>query len=207
VDSAFRPTFYLNAHVGDSLLYHRKGNAHVDFYGTVDSVRFIIQGTDTLKHFYTHLLYNTNITVVYAEKIGLINGPFTAFYPLFSYQADGDAVWTCNYGDDSLLNYWFYPTNACDVPVYHYSAVNEVASGNTSLVIFPNPSSGTITINMSGVGSGIKTVHLYDQLGQVVYTGKTDRSELALDLHLAGGMYEVEVMADGSSGRGKVAVE
>jgi hypothetical protein len=60
---------------------------------------------------------------------------------------------------------------------------------------------------MSGFGSGVKTIHIYDQLGQVVSTGETDRSELALDLHLAGGMYEVEVMADGRSGRNKLIIE
>jgi hypothetical protein len=210
LNGAFRPMYYFGARLGDTVLLYndstRFNRGPEYLHGIVDSIVTQNIFGQALKRFYVSIIdtltYHTFYSISYAEKLGYTSNNGFVFYPSYENIIDGWPNFLCNYGDSTFQNYWLYPTNYCDT----HTGLEDPAP-NISLRFYPNPSSGNFNIDMSGFGSGVKTIHIYDQLGQVVSTGETDRSELALDLHLAGGMYEVEVMADGRSGRNKLIIE
>lgn len=219
LDGEFRKTWDFKAQKGDTLVFYRDtsrvqgqlipASTPQFLTGFIDNVVRVELSGDSINLFYVHTrdsvapyqIYSTYF--VYADHVGLYDDSRTPFYPTFFDQSDVGYYYThCNYGDSSFSNYWLYPTSTCATV-----GISDISLESIKLICYPNPSSGTFTIDMSGLGSGVKTVHIYDQLGHVVYSGESDGSEVTLNLRLAGGMYELEVMADRRSGRGKVVAE
>jgi hypothetical protein len=207
--------FYFGAHAGDTILLYNDSTRYFDgirdgaeyLHGIVDSIVTEPFTGQSLKRFYVSIL-DTAINshrrfMSYSEKTGYTYNNGFVFYPSYEYFLDGFPNILCNYGDSTLSNYWLNPANQCNAQL----GIDDPISKAIRLNIFPNPSSGSFTIDMSGLGSSVRAIHIYNQLGQVVYTGETDRSELALDLHLVSGMYAVRVSESTRSCRGKIVVQ
>lgn len=212
VAGAFRPYMYFNVNPGDTVGLYRDTTGY-SAYDSRTEIHAIVASIDSVTGLsgmlrrYTLQMVDSGFEslgdYVYAEKLGILHQYNGFFYPSYDRNPDGITVSVCNYGDSTLSHYLFYPDSVCDIN----TGINDLSQTKYTLRCFPNPSPGTFTIDMSGLGSGVKEVHIYDQLGQVIYTAETDRSELALDLHLAGGMYEVKVLENKRFARGKILIE
>jgi hypothetical protein len=139
----FRPTYFFNGHVGDSVVYYLSACAPPDtlVHGVIDSIGRMYIGADTLKTFRVslrptgHLLNPTQIT--YAERIGAL-GPYysgTFFYPYFGCITDYDDPAFCNYGDSTLASFWIDTARHCSTV-----GIEETKS-ETGIYPAPNPAS------------------------------------------------------------------
>ncbi|MCW3126782.1 MAG: hypothetical protein JWO03_2440 [Bacteroidetes bacterium] len=211
VNSEFRPIFYFGAHVGDTIQFTIDTGSHNSYHddwqcnGVIDSINYIIFQSDTLKRISVTAIghYQNSWRFEYAEKIGLLRSYGNLFYPGRPL-VDGDNIYLCNYGDSTLPNYWFFPDSACADT--HVGIQGSVLKSDF-LTCSPNPASGTFIVDMSAYPFGLKQLHVYDALGLIVYSGESGQSQETLDLHLAGGMYTVEICENSRYHRGKVIIE
>ena len=71
--------------------------------------------------------------------------------------------------------------------------------------IYPNPSNGNITINVKE--NGVKTVTVYNTLGEVVAGLQSSNNSINLDLaNLANGIYSVVVSTDNRTSSTKITI-
>ena len=202
IDGAYRATFYFAAQAGDTLqFYDLSGHSYT--YGVVDSVTPMILGTDTF-HKFSMRSITRSWRFEYMDRVGML-GTYSGdpFYPALESIVDADWTYVCNYGDSTLTGYLLYPDSACRSTV----GIHDLSTGS-SVRFYPNPSSGTVTIDMSDYEPGERQIRVYDEIGQMVYSQLSDRSVETISLHIARGVYTVEEIEDERhSDRGRIVME
>ncbi|MCW3126781.1 MAG: hypothetical protein JWO03_2439 [Bacteroidetes bacterium] len=221
LDYTFRPTYNFNALVGDTLMFYDDTTRYQPafyvperrFPAVVDSITLLSNhGQDLRLYHMRSWRYGTSPQSFfsyhyfnYAERIGLYDGgPWgqeaEIFYPLFTTPTDYPWFYICDYADSAMTGgYWFYEKNCLTTGIHEYR-------DDYLMKCYPSPSSGTFTIDMSAYPSAIKQLHIYDALGQVVYSGESDQTQETLVLHLASGMYTVEICENSRYHRGKLII-
>ena len=82
-----------------------------------------------------------------------------------------------------------------------FLSVNPLSTGNTDLTLYPNPNSGSFTLNgkLSTTSGKDVSLEIADMLGRIIYTGHTTpqrgeiREEIKLDNDVAAGTYLLRV--------------
>lgn len=178
----FRPTYYYNARVGDTVSYY---NA-VFKCSPQDSVfRAVVTGIDTLilsnqiiRSFHTTLLVRDTLIngkkypiyfpkeLTYTEKIGS-----NYIYPYFLTNCVDDQATrgVCNYADSTLSTYYLYP-DKCKFT----SKLVEKADDLSAIRIYPNPSADFIRINTD---QPVRYL-LYNLFGQVLTSGSVSNQQI-----------------------------
>ncbi|MCF8277395.1 MAG: cellulase family glycosylhydrolase [Flavobacteriales bacterium] len=97
-----------------------------------------------------------------------------SIYPCFKYYLG-------LYGDDS------------------FTSVDEIVKGDSpQLHIYPNPSSnGQFTVELNSTSATMGQFQVYDQLGQLVVSGKLNSDKTVIDQQLSSGLYLVSVETNG----------
>ncbi len=102
---------------------------------------------------------------------------------------------------DSLHYYYFYnwqvAQEACTSPavpvavtLQNCSGIKQITEGTTSITVYPNPTTGNITIHAS---TAIGMVSVYNSLGELVYQQKTNDTDVQIDLSQhAAGVYMIQ---------------
>lgn len=141
---SFRPVYFFNAQVGDTLSYYNFMLPNNNFTGcdtvlrqVVDSAGKVIINSDTLRFYVArHIDFNDNFlypeTVTIVERLGAINN---FFVPYFTCYTDGDEYPLRCYHDDNFTSYQTEPITACD---YIYTGLQEIEKNPSSLVQIPH---------------------------------------------------------------------
>lgn len=87
------------------------------------------------------------------------------------------------YSDDNFNTYKPFYTHACD---YIYVGINEIEK-ESSITIYPNPTSNSITINTDNIFGKITSIEFYNSFGQPILvprqTNTIDITELPIGLY------------------------
>jgi hypothetical protein len=76
---------------------------------------------------------------------------------------------------------------------------NNVVEFQSSIKVYPNPSSGLFNVNLS-VFETIRAIEVYDLTGKIVMEIYPNTAQVVLDLtSLTNGIYTLKIMSDGSS--------
>jgi hypothetical protein len=89
----------------------------------------------------------------------------------------------------------------------YYTEVNNVSNGDLGLKVYPNPSSVSFIIDMTGYSGGEKQISIYDQLGQIVYQTQSTKDKLQVSDKLSSGIYTVSVTQDSRREYARIVVE
>ncbi len=208
LNNAFRSIYYFGANQGDTLsfyvdtmTYGAPASWQPYIKGVVDSVIGVSTNGIGMKHFYVSMdlqgNYNYLSHLEYSEKIGMLAGRASDFYPKMRQPSDAPTQVNCNYGDDSIPGFWLNPNNCRTVGVEDLS-IDIKISGH------PNPSTGTFTIDLPMPGE--KLLHIYDIAGREVLNQAVSDQQLTARLTVAG-IYMVEVLQGQSRYRSKVVVQ
>lgn len=184
--SKFNLLYNFNAQAGDTLRIvdpiYSMSNPDTLSLITVDSVKTIIIGTDTLKVQYTTgdfsgLSYRDAVI----ERIGSINWMFPRpeFLP-----PEVDGPLRC-YEDTSIL---FKPyIGNCDF--WLTSSINEIAN-NENILLFPNPFTTTAIFQLKNISNADLDLIITNSLGQLIRTIKVKDRSTKIDRDgLVNGMY------------------
>jgi hypothetical protein len=167
-NNIFRPVYYFNANVGDTLSYYNyilPKNQHTIcdtiIKQVVDSSGTVIINNDTLRFYRAHhinisssFLYLDQVTVV--ERFGAVN---SYFVPYFICYTDGDEYSLCSYSDNQFTN----PSQVeCDK---QFTSINDMEEIEVS--IYPNPATESININLANANA-YTSVQLLDYTGRIV---------------------------------------
>lgn len=92
------------------------------------------------------------------------------------------------------------------------TAVQTISYNKSSMVVYPNPSNGKFTVQLSVVGNSSSDIEIYNMLGQMVYSVNdlppTPSMQFTIDLGKFGkGIYMVVLKDEGNRMVQKVAVE
>ena len=147
-----------------------------------------IHGTILWRKCFSGSLYNVLDNCLYDATTGNI------FLSGGGYSIDGDVTGVPNYGaaDEWLVK----------MEVWH-TGIKEIEE--TKVVIYPNPTSGKIWIEMRNEIEGALSIS--NSLGQIVYTGKLNRGSTSINVELPSGIlfYRAE-LENGQVETGKVVV-
>jgi len=88
------------------------------------------------------------------------------------------------------------------------SAMSGIQNINTSTVnVYPVPSKGNITLEMSGFANKNKTITVFDSFGRTVYSGTTSSDTRNLSLKFSSGIYSVLISTDNQKVYKKLIIE
>ena len=100
---------------------------------------------------------------------------------------------------DSLHYYYFYnwkvAQQACTSPAVpikleHCEGIQQAAGINNQVMVYPNPTTGNLTIHSS---TSLGEVKVYNSLGEVVYQQRANETDMQIDLNQqAAGIYIVQ---------------
>jgi hypothetical protein len=196
LNGAYRPIYYFNPHIGDTVqlyndtsLYGQSIVTNVYLYGRVDTIStFSFQN---LKKIHVSLIDSQSYYVrgfSYGEKIGIISDYAYLFYPTYASVVDAETATLCNYGDSAIPNHWLYSGQPCQV-----TGINDLNIENT-IKCYPNPSIGKFEVDMSNFGADEKNIYLFDQIGRIIYRTASFDNKIILDLRLNPGFYYLKVV-------------
>jgi hypothetical protein len=88
-----------------------------------------------------------------------------------------------------------------------YAGINTVDIGKFLFKCYPNPSDGSFIVDMSGFGTGLKSMYIYDNIGRIVYSKQTleTKSQVAIE-HLNTGIYYIKVSDADKSATDKLII-
>ncbi len=185
----FRPTYYFNAHVGDTISFYNvnysDGFCGIDsiVYAVIDNIDSVDVGNKFLKKYNGVIISDTmpnGNSFSYTEYIGS-NYIFPYLYcPNI---IDQESYGICNYGDSTIQNFYSFQNNCLNVSVdniFH----------DKNISVYPNPVSSQININSKYYD--IQEIFIYNIHGQLQ---KTDTyfnhpREIQVDVNkLSSGIY------------------
>lgn len=168
--NSFRPVYFFNAQVGDTLPYYNFMLPYNNFTGcdtvlkqVVDSTGTLVINSDTLRFYVARhidfsdgFLYPGTVTIV--ERLGALNN---FFVPYFTCYTDGEEYALRCYRDDNFATYQTEPITACD---YVYTGLQDFEK--SSISISPNPTQNILTIS-SSLNVSIESINIYNIVGQL----------------------------------------
>jgi hypothetical protein len=87
-----------------------------------------------------------------------------------------------------------YFDNVCFGPGWIVTGIEDPAEASTSTVVYPNPATERITIESESI---INEVRIYNNMGQLVYSGQFDNNQIIVNTStFISGMYVVQVASD-----------
>src|ERR1043165_1844818 len=146
---AFRPTYYFNAHVGDTISYFDSPNTHWCADSIVKARIFaidtILVSGQELRSFHSVVFPNPGgnghaypDTLVYTEKIGC-----HYIYPIFTHSCVSDETLDniCDYGDSTIAGFYAGLNQGC------LTGIKKIEAANELLHIIPNPATSTVNLS------------------------------------------------------------
>ena len=104
--------------------------------------------------------------------------------------------------------YWYSNSNLCTEVTTQHIVHSEIQNGiddnNTSAKVYPNPTTGELTLE----GEGLNHIRIVNAYGQTVYNAKVEGEQVHIDLsHLTKGIYMMHIEAEGGQAVRKIVVE
>jgi hypothetical protein len=121
---------------------------------------------------------STNGHLIWNSPLG--NGTFLISYRLSIYKQD---TFVCYMTRDFMVK----------VLGSQRVGIHGIEEAQKLLRCYPSPTSGVVTIDMSGFDAGEKQVKIYDQIGQIVYHAVAVEDKIQIGASLSSGLYTVEV--------------
>jgi hypothetical protein len=85
-------------------------------------------------------------------------------------------------------------TSTYTIKVSACLGINSLMGENGLIKIYPNPNSGTFNISINSVGENTSAIEIFNSLGQLVLSQKTDANSVEVDLrHQANGLYYLKI--------------
>ena len=186
----FRPTYYFNAHVGDTVSFY---NAEFTCSPNDTIIKAIITAIDsivlpnqTLKRFHpTAILDSTGLTLAaplsaYTEKIGS-----NYIYPYFYFNCifDQESYSICSYFDSTLSQYFLFPNDSCLI-----TSITDINPINR-IKVYPNPAFNSINLD-----TDIAVDYtLYNLIGQLIQRGSKQPNEPINISQLCSGLFFLQI--------------
>ena len=162
-----------------------------------------------------HWATNSEINSDYFEVERSSNG--SAFSPILKQDAAGNSIQVINYNDNDsspLKETSYYRLKQVDFDgAFTYSNVLRLDNSSVEYKVYPNPSSGVLSINLSSKKAKESTLFVYNNLGQVVYEEvlsiSKGNSTYTFDLSdVKRGLYQLKVIEeDGSFEQQKIILD
>ena len=167
----FRPTYYFNANVGDTISFYNAnysdGFCGIDsiVYAVVDKIDSIDVGNKFLRKFCGTLIGDTSTPncngFSYTEYIG---SNFIFPYIYCPNIVDQESYGICNYGDSTIQNFYAFQNTCLNV------SVGNTISPDEYLLIFPNPTTNFLSVISNA--DAISDLTLFDLQGREVQHDK-----------------------------------
>lgn len=143
-------------------------------------------------------------TIIVVDALGDTIANKTDFYYLFAHLAGDtvtqtipcyvDSIATSFSGTVYLIDRISNDTCSFTYPMSCTVGINEALASNISFVVFPNPASAMININVSELKNKTATIQLYDATARLIKTVITSERTLAIDRgDLRSGIYFLKV--------------
>jgi len=192
----FRPTYYFNAHVGDTISFYNAnysdgfcGNDSI-LYAVIDNIDSIDVGNKFLRKFCGSVIGDTTIPncngFSYTEYIGSnYIFPYTYCPDIF----DQESYWICDYGDSTIQNFYVFQNNCLNV------SLDEIANPKEHVLIYPIPVKDQLSIVLSIEKAN--SISVFDVHGKKlkVVNALIAPNNFKLDLHdFNSGMYFLHIL-------------
>jgi hypothetical protein len=103
---------------------------------------------------------------------------------------------------NAVNNTFIAKFQAVNVP----TGINTITKANLPFICYPNPSDGSFTVDMSGFGTGLKSLYIYDNMGRQIYAKQTAENKTLVDLNLSIGLYFVRVCQADKTATDKIII-
>lgn len=170
-----------------------------------------INNLDTVNNEVDVIVYNgdTNSvnypTIVVVDAVGDTVANINNVFYFFAHPANDtlthtipttwDSIPTGFTGTVYITDQIYDTTCAFSYPMTCTVGINEYASANTDLLIYPNPASTIINISLEGSNNQAAIITLYDATGRSVKNISTTSTNLSIDRgELRSGIYFIDVM-------------
>jgi hypothetical protein len=168
----FRPYYYFNAKVGDTISYYTELPCYspdTQILAVVDTVKNVIISGQNLKYFHARFIPRTQLIIPldisYMEKVGATNN---FLLPSFSCNFDAKPyISFCNFIDSSFNGVAMYPSHKCE-----YNLGIDDVNNIEVLKLYPNPTNNVLEIETSITDF---TVKIYDLTGMEIYCPSSDK--------------------------------
>lgn len=169
----------------------------------IDSIDSVLVNTIYLKRFWLHCFYSTHPlyptggdSTQWVEMAGGVGGLFSGVMPVTS---SSSALLECMNYNDTIYQPNYGGWGACGV----FFGLDEMVN-DALFSIFPNPSTGIVTVKMKAKGEAT----IYNLLGEVIGKWKLEKEETKTDLSAQPkGIYFVRITAEGKSYSQKIVKE
>lgn len=192
----FRPTYYFDAHVGDTISFYNAnysdGFCGIDsiVYAVIDKIDSIDVGNKFLRKFCSTIIGDTSMPncngFSYTEFIGS-NYIFPYLYcPDI---VDQESYGICDYGDSTIQNFYAFQNNCLNV------SVDEIANPIEHVTIYPIPVKDQLSIVL--LTEKAKSISVFDVHGKKLMAVNTliAPNNFKLDLHdFNSGMYFLHIL-------------
>ncbi|MFN8277221.1 MAG: T9SS type A sorting domain-containing protein [Chitinophagales bacterium] len=161
----FRPIYFFNAQIGDTLALY---NPNVIHFGcdtlvkqVVDSTGIVVINNDTLRYYVTRVITGNNIyggLTRIVEKLGALN---CHFIPVYTCYIDGEGYSLRCYDDNNFATYQTDPRTDCS---YITTGLQDLE--NNANYVAPNPARNFLNIKRSR-HEEIERICIYSIFGQL----------------------------------------
>lgn len=195
LNGKFRPTYYFNASVGDTISFYDANQCGGDsiVHAVVDEIDSIDVGNKFLKRFKSIItdrdstsIYG-DLTYTYIENVG---SNYLYPYLYCTNIFDQESIGICDYGDSTIQNFYVFHNNCVSV------SIDEVNFTDKEISVFPNPFSDELSVQYSD-DKFISALSVFDLTGRTLKnisrtSNKIDLQDLPngnyiLDVHLMDG--------------------
>ena len=192
-DDLFRPTYYFNAEVGDTISLYDFSDClngttlsnDSTLFAVVDFIDSVDVGNKFLKRYNCSIfiqdtsLFFQGASFYYTELIGS-----NYIYPNIECVLDQASLNICSYGDSSIQDFYAFQEDFCvDVSIY------ELENQNSQISIYPNPIANFLNVQLD-FNTESKILSIRNTMGQIVQKFTITQGENSLDIsHLPSGVY------------------
>ena len=151
---------------------------------------------------------NNDLYICGTTSVGeTINGASVLEFPI-QYETGATNVSLFNQGVNGISSFIYEDAFVAKFNLSNQTTgISNIPGVNALLTCYPNPSTGSFTIDMTKFAEGQKQVNVYDELGKTIYSKRTEDSYLTIDLlHTGAGLYFVEVTNNNNRDIAKIII-
>lgn len=170
LEGKFRPTYYFNAQIGDTISFYDNNLCGGDsiVLAVIDLIDSINVGNKYLKRFNGTIINRDStdiywgLTYGYTENIGS-NYIFPYLYCVDIF--DQESYGICDYGDSTIQDFYVYKNNCVTV------SISEFHIADKQFVVYPNPVTSLLRVDISD-DLELKSLAVFNSAGKHLTTVK-----------------------------------